>query len=127
MSGSFSGRSASPLTQSQTFSMSSPNPSELRRGACDGAIVPRRGNRYKGGVWNLGVAQVADEEFDGGYKPSEDEIFMNERQREYFRRKLLAWKEEILRESQETLAALQCDSENHPDLADRASSETERS
>jgi DnaK suppressor protein len=70
---------------------------------------------------------VPDEEFDGGYKPSEDEIFMNERQREYFRRKLLAWKEEILRESQETLAALQCDSENHPDLADRASSETERS
>ena len=51
---------------------------------------------------------------------------MNERQREYFRRKLLAWKEDILRESRETLAALQNESENHPDLADRASSETDR-
>lgn len=78
-------------------------------------------------IWDLGVAQVPTEEFNGGYKPSEDEVFMNERQREYFRRKLIAWKEEILRESQETLAALQSESENHPDLADRASSETDRS
>ena len=60
------------------------------------------------------------------YRPSDDEPFMNERQREYFRRKLLAWKDEILRESRETLAALQNESENHPDLADRASSETDR-
>ena len=60
------------------------------------------------------------------YRPSDDEPFMNDRQREYFRRKLLAWKEEILRESRETLAALQNESENHPDLADRASSETDR-
>lgn len=51
---------------------------------------------------------------------------MNERQREYFRQKLLAWKEEILREARETLQHLQEDNENHPDLADRASSETER-
>ncbi len=65
-------------------------------------------------------------DIDETYKPSEDEPFMNERQREYFRRKLLAWKEEILRESRETLAALQNESENHPDLADRASSETDR-
>ncbi|MDR3407735.1 MAG: RNA polymerase-binding protein DksA [Methylovirgula sp.] len=52
---------------------------------------------------------------------------MNERQREYFRRKLLAWKEDILRESRETLVVLQNDNENLPDLADRASSETDRS
>jgi DnaK suppressor protein len=51
---------------------------------------------------------------------------MNDRQKEYFRRKLTAWKDEILRESRETLAALQNESENHPDLADRASSETDR-
>ena len=63
---------------------------------------------------------------ESDYKPSEDEDFMNERQRDYFRRKLMAWKEEILRESRETLAALQTESENHPDLADRASSETDR-
>jgi DnaK suppressor protein len=60
------------------------------------------------------------------YKPSEDEPFMCDRQREYFRRKLLAWKEDILQESRETLATLQSENENHPDLADRASSETDR-
>jgi DnaK suppressor protein len=63
---------------------------------------------------------------DEGYRPTEDEPFMNERQREYFRRKLIRWKGEILKEAQETLAALQSENENHPDLADRASSETDR-
>ena len=61
------------------------------------------------------------------YRPSENEPFMNERQREYFRKKLIDWKEDILKESRETLANLQNDSENHPDIADRASSETDRS
>jgi DnaK suppressor protein len=60
------------------------------------------------------------------YRPSDKEPFMNERQREYFRNKLLTWKEEILKEAKETLAHLQAESENHPDLADRASSETDR-
>ena len=63
---------------------------------------------------------------DNGYKPLEGETFMSDRQREYFRRKLTVWKDEILRESRETLAALQTENENHPDLADRASSETDR-
>ena len=63
---------------------------------------------------------------DETYRPSEDEPFMNERQKDYFRRKLLIWKDDILRESRETLAALQNESENHSDLADRASSETDR-
>src|ERR1700712_4272447 len=61
------------------------------------------------------------------YRPSEDEEFMNERQLEYFKQKLLNWKEDILRESRETLTHLQSETENHPDLADRASSETDRS
>ena len=61
------------------------------------------------------------------YRPSEDEDFMNERQLEYFRQKLVDWKEDILRESGETLKHLQSETENHPDLADRASSETDRS
>jgi DnaK suppressor protein len=65
-------------------------------------------------------------DLDETYKPSEDEPFMCDRQREYFRRKLLAWKEDILHESRETLAALQSENENQPDLADRASSETDR-
>ena len=60
------------------------------------------------------------------YRPSEDEEFMNERQREYFKQKLLNWKDEILQESRETLAHLQSETENHPDLVDRASSETDR-
>lgn len=63
---------------------------------------------------------------DEAYKPSDDEPFMSERQREYFRRKLLLWKDDILREARETIAALQNENENHPDIADRASSETDR-
>jgi DnaK suppressor protein len=62
----------------------------------------------------------------GSYRPSDDEPFMNERQLEYFKQKLNAWKEEILRESRETVAHLQKETENHADLADRASSETDR-
>jgi len=61
------------------------------------------------------------------YRPSESEPFMNDRQKEYFRQKLLRWKEEILRESRETLENLQKENENHPDFADRASNETDRS
>ena len=60
------------------------------------------------------------------YRPSEHEVFMSERQREYFRRKLLHWRDDLLRESRDTLAALQNENENHPDIADRASSETDR-
>ncbi len=45
------------------------------------------------------------------YRPSEDEPFMNDRQKEYFRRKLLNWKDEILQEARETLTALQTESE----------------
>ena len=61
------------------------------------------------------------------YRPSDKEPFMNERQREYFRAKLLAWREDILKEAKETLQHLQEENVNHPDLADRASSETDRS
>ena len=62
-----------------------------------------------------------------GYRPSEEEAFMSERQLEYFKQKLNAWREDILRESRETLSHLQKETENHPDVADRASSETDRS
>jgi DnaK suppressor protein len=60
------------------------------------------------------------------YRPSDKEPFMNERQRDYFRQKLLAWKEDILKEAKETLQHLQDENQNHPDLTDRASSETDR-
>jgi len=77
---------------------------------------------YKNG--NGKHAPVAERE--RGYRPTEKEPFMNERQREYFRGKLLAWRDDILREAKETLQHLQDESQNHPDLADRASSETDR-
>jgi DnaK suppressor protein len=60
------------------------------------------------------------------YKPTDDETFMSERQKLYFRQKLIRWKEDILKEAKETIQALQAENENHPDIADRASSETDR-
>src|SRR5215211_4013420 len=60
------------------------------------------------------------------YRPTDKEPFMNERQREYFRTKLLAWKEDIIKGAKETLQHLQDENQNHPDPADRASSETDR-
>jgi DnaK suppressor protein len=62
----------------------------------------------------------------GEYKPSDNEPFMNERQREYFRAKLLQWKAAVLGELRETLQRLAENRENATDLADRASSEAER-
>jgi DnaK suppressor protein len=70
-----------------------------------------------------GMAAVLDKK---NYRPTDKEPFMSERQREYFREKLLAWKEDILKEAKETLVHLQAENENHPDIADRASSETDR-
>jgi DnaK suppressor protein len=60
------------------------------------------------------------------YRPSEDEPFMSEKHRAYFRQKLTTWKEEIIRQTRETLAGLHEDSTQHADLADRATSETDR-
>ena len=60
-----------------------------------------------------------------GYQPSDDEEFMSDRQRAYFLCKLKAWKEAIIEESRATMAQLQVDSLREPDIADRASSETD--
>ncbi len=60
------------------------------------------------------------------YRPAENEPFMNDRQLEYFRRKLLSWKAELLAESAETLEGLAESARNVPDIADRASEETDR-
>jgi RNA polymerase-binding transcription factor len=83
----------------------------------------KNGHAGKNGTSNGTSILAADNK---NYRPSDKEPFMNERQREYFRKKLLDWKEEILKEAKETLAHLQLENENHPDLADRASSETDR-
>ena len=60
------------------------------------------------------------------YRPSEKEPFMNPKQQEYFRRKLLSWRAELLKESEETLESLQEGNLQEPDMADRASAEMER-
>ena len=61
------------------------------------------------------------------YRPTEDEPFMNPVMKEYFRQKLLQWRAELLDESNETLQHLQEGTVAEPDLADRASTETDRS
>lgn len=73
-----------------------------------------------------GVAMKAESFLPEDYRPAEDEPFMNERQLEYFRRKLLRWKADLLEESRETIEGLQEASRNIPDVADRASEETDR-
>ncbi|MBY6046994.1 RNA polymerase-binding protein DksA [Vannielia litorea] len=63
---------------------------------------------------------------DDDYRPAEDEPFMNDRQTEYFRRKLIQWREDLLSDSRDTIEALQDGTRNIPDIADRASEETDR-
>ncbi len=63
---------------------------------------------------------------DADYRPAEDEPFMNDRQMEYFRRKLLTWKTDILENSSDTVAGMKDQTRNIPDVADRASEETDR-
>ena len=60
------------------------------------------------------------------YTPAADEPFMNDRQVKYFRRKLIAWKNDLLTETRETIEGLQDSTRNIPDIADRASEETDR-
>ncbi|MEL7026226.1 MAG: RNA polymerase-binding protein DksA [Pseudomonadota bacterium] len=60
------------------------------------------------------------------YRPAENEPFMNDRQLEYFRRKLMVWKDELMGDSRLTIEGLQEATRNIPDLADRASVETDR-
>ena len=63
---------------------------------------------------------------DADYRPAEDEPFMNDRQLEYFRRKLLDWRADILDDSRDTVASMKDQTRNIPDVADRASEETDR-
>ncbi|MEO1642714.1 MAG: RNA polymerase-binding protein DksA [Pseudomonadota bacterium] len=60
------------------------------------------------------------------YAPSEGEDFMNSKQKAYFRQKLEAWKDDILNGAKATISNLQAESSNHPDLVDRASSESDK-
>ena len=73
-----------------------------------------------------GAKMKQDKFLPENYTPAEDEPFMNDRQVEYFRRKLIAWKNDLLIESRETIEGLQDGTRNIPDMADRASEETDR-
>jgi DnaK suppressor protein len=73
-----------------------------------------------------GAKMKQDKFLPDNYTPAEDEPFMNERQVEYFRRKLIAWKNDLLMDSRETIEGLQDGTRNIPDVADRASEETDR-
>jgi DnaK suppressor protein len=73
-----------------------------------------------------GEAGISALVLPSGYRPTDAEPFMNEQQRTYFRNKLIAWKEEIVRQNRETLQGLHEDSTQHADIADRATFETDR-
>ena len=73
-----------------------------------------------------GAGMKQDNFLPDDYTPAEDEPFMNDRQLEYFRRKLIAWKNDLLEDSKDTIEGLQGNVRNIPDMADRASEETDR-
>jgi DnaK suppressor protein len=73
-----------------------------------------------------GADMKAESFHSSEYTPAEDEPFMNERQLEYFRTALIKWKNELLEDSRETIEGLQDGTRNIPDVADRASEETDR-
>lgn len=84
-------------------------------------------NAAKQGTFNEEEHGMKAEQFlPDDYRPADDEPFMNERQLEYFRRKLLNWKAELIGESKHTIEGLQDGTRNIPDIADRASEETDR-
>jgi DnaK suppressor protein len=83
--------------------------------------------KKKNGINGVHAANgVGGSDKNKNYRPTDKEPFMNERQRDYFRQRLQAWRDDILKEAKETLQHLQDENQNHPDLADRASSETDR-
>jgi DnaK suppressor protein len=82
--------------------------------------------KNKNGINGVHANGAGGSDKNKNYRPSDKEPFMNERQRDYFRQRLLAWRDDILKEAKETLQHLQDENQNHPDLADRASSETDR-
>ena len=85
----------------------------------DGPLSEYSGN-LESGVMKVEVFLPDD------YRPAESEPFMNDRQLEYFRRKLIVWKQELMSQSAETIEGLQESGRNVPDIADRASEETDR-
>src|SRR5580658_9793715 len=89
-------------------------------------VKSKNGKAEEKAVKNGNGSGKAAHSAERSYRPTDKEPFMNDRQREYFRVRLLDWRDDILKEAKETLQHLQDESQNHPDIADRASSETDR-
>lgn len=88
---------------------------------------PKKGSYSKGGPENaMDRISSPNAMLSPDYRPSEDEPFMNERQRIYFKKKLVVWKEDIVRQTRQTISDLHADSTQHADFADRATSEADR-
>jgi len=97
--------------------------------ACSDATnsyTPRRSRHGDKGTRTQNAESRMKQMLSPDYRPRDDEPFMNPMQQEYFRQKLLAWKADLLRESNETLSHLQEESLSEPDIADRATKETDR-
>ena len=73
-----------------------------------------------------GQSKKQDKVFSEDYRPVKGESFMNDRQLEFFRRKLVNWKNDLMSDSKDTIEGLQDNTRNIPDIADRASEETDR-
>ena len=100
--------------------------SVTKRGNGVKAVNGGNGAKVHNGTYAANGANGSNGHSEKSYRPTDKEPFMNERQRDYFRERLLTWREDILKEAKETLQHLQDENQNHPDLADRASSETDR-
>lgn len=74
----------------------------------------------------MGLKMKVEKVLDSEYLPSEDEEFMNDQQVEYFKKKLLDWKASIMSDGRDTIEGMQEGTRNIPDVADRASEETDR-
>ena len=74
----------------------------------------------------MGLKMKVEKVLDSEYLPSEDEEFMNDQQVEYFKKKLLEWKASIMSDGRDTIEGMQEGTRNIPDVADRASEETDR-
>ena len=90
------------------------------------APEPKRSKAEKDAVANLRANLYVREKLPNGYLPTEAEPFMNAKQLSFFKNRLLDWRDELLRESSQTRVHLQEHSVAEPDLADRASTETDR-
>jgi DnaK suppressor protein len=114
--------SPQPLTEAKNINATASN--SVYNSANFAATQPSLGS---GGTLarRFGV-RMSEDLLEEGYSPSETEPFMNDKQRAYFRRKLMRWKEELIEEGHRTIRALQTETEELPDITDRASQETDR-